>query len=896
MNREGAAAVAEQAPISFGQLLREHRARAQLTQEDLAEASTVSTRSISDLERGINLTARRDTARLLADALMLTGADRADFEAAAQGKRPAARPAETRVPTGGMAAATRTLPRDIASFTGRDAELRELVAAAAGATGLAGVVGIHAIGGMAGIGKTAFAVHAAHQLAPAFPDGQIFLHLHGHTPGQRPVDPADALASLLQTAGVPAAQIPPGLEARTRLWRSYLAGRRLLILLDDAVGHEQVRPLLPGTAGSLVLVTSRRHLTALEDARAISLDTLPPDEAAQLLIRLADRPDLDPGDSAIAAICELSGDLPLAIGMLARQLHHHRAWTAADLAGDLAAARDRSALMRAENLSVAAAFDLSYQDLTGSQRRMFRCLGLHPGTDIDAYAAAALDQTSPAVARRLLDALYDQNLLSEPGRGRYRLHDLIREHARALADADPRAQREAAVDRLLEYYLHTVRVASRLLARRTPVGVPAMTVPRPAHAPELPTRDDALAWMEAERLNLHAAAGYAAGHDRPGYATAIPAAMYDFLRGRSHWDQALILHRAALEAARQSGDRLAEAGALTDLGDMQRLTGDYPAAAACSARALQLYHSLGSTAGEAGARTDLSAVQRVTGDYQGAAASLARALELYREVGDRLGEANALTYLGLLQRVTGELRSAAVNLGQALTLCRELGDRLGEAHASTELAAVQRLTGDYQAATGSLEQALALYQDLGYRVGEANALTDLGLVRYLTGDYQGAATGLARARGLHRDLRHPLGEANALNYLGAAQTMTGDYPGATASLAEACELSRDLGYRFGEITALNTMGELLRGSGASAKAQECHEQAGEMAVGLGSMAEQAAALEGIGRCALADEDPDRAAEPLRQALEIYRRIGSPDADRVAATLRGLAASRSPGRP
>ena len=233
---------------------------------------------------------------------------------------------------GGAAAATRTLPRDLASFTGRQHELQGLVAAAAGA---GGVVGIHAIGGMAGVGKTALAVHAAHKLAGRFPAGQIFLPLHGHTPGQQPVDPADALASLLLTAEVPAGQIPPGPEARMALWRDRLAGRQLLLILDDAADSEQVRPLLPGAGGSLVLVTSRRHLSALEETTAISLDTLPPEEAGGLLVRLAGRPGLSPADPAVGEITRLCGFLPLAIGMVARQLHHHPAWTLAGRAAEL---------------------------------------------------------------------------------------------------------------------------------------------------------------------------------------------------------------------------------------------------------------------------------------------------------------------------------------------------------------------------------------------------------------------------------------------------------------------------------------------------------------------------------------------------------------------------------
>ena len=228
-------------PVTFAALLRKLRTGARLTQEELAEAAALSPRSVSDLERGIAATPRRETIRLLADALRLADPARAEFEAVARGRPVPA------VPVAGGAAALRTLPRDIASFTGRQQELQELAEAAAGA---GGVVGIHAIGGMAGVGKTAFAVHAAHRLADRFPGGQIFLPLHGHTPGQQPVEPSDALASLLLTAGVPAAQIPPGLEARVALWRDRLAERQLLLVLDDAASSDQVRPLLPGQAGA----------------------------------------------------------------------------------------------------------------------------------------------------------------------------------------------------------------------------------------------------------------------------------------------------------------------------------------------------------------------------------------------------------------------------------------------------------------------------------------------------------------------------------------------------------------------------------------------------------------------------------------------------------------------
>ena len=435
--------------MSFAVLLRRLRTDAGLTQEGLAEAARLSYRSVSDLERGINLTPRKETARLLAEALHLSGADKTAFEAAARGRVELARPVFQASRMGGVAAATRTLPRDIASFTGRKPELAYLVAAVAEAAILAGWRASAQSGGWPGSARLPWRCMLPTSIAARFPDGQIFLPLHAHTPGQQPVDPADALATLLQAAGIAAQQIPAGLEPRTWLWRDHVAGKRLLLLLDDAAGHDQVRPLLPGTAGTLVLITSRRHLTALEDSEVISLDTLPPDDAAALLVRLAGRSDLAPGDAAALQITRLCGNLPLALGMLARQLHHHPAWTAAGLAAELAAARDRLALMQAENLSVAAAFDLSYQELSPDRQRLFRRLGLHPGTDIDDYAAAALDKSDLATARRNLAGLYDHYLLTEPARGRYRMHDLIAEHARVLAAADPVADRDAALVRLL---------------------------------------------------------------------------------------------------------------------------------------------------------------------------------------------------------------------------------------------------------------------------------------------------------------------------------------------------------------------------------------------------------------------------------------------------------------
>jgi tetratricopeptide (TPR) repeat protein/transcriptional regulator with XRE-family HTH domain len=881
--------VAEQPALSFGGLLRQLRAEARLTQEELAAAATVSPRSVSDLERGVNRTAHKETARLLADALGVAEPVHALFVAAARGRVPAAEVLAARAGQAPRpaAVATRALPRDIASFTGRGAELAQLLGATDSLAAAGGVVGIHAIDGMAGIGKTTFAVHAAHRLAPGFPDGQFFLPLHAHTPGQRPVDPADALASLLLTAGVPAAQIPPGPEARAGRWRDQVAGKKILLLLDDAAGHEQVRPLLPGTAGSLVLVTSRRRLAALEDAAVVSLDTLPPDEAAALLVRLAARPGLRARDAAVREITGLCGYLPLAIGMLARQLRHHPAWTPGELAADLAAARDRLALMRAENLSVGAAFGLSYADLTPGQQRLFRRLGLVPGADVDAYAAAALDGTALDAARRGLEGLYDQHLITEPAPGRYQLHDLLREHARALAASDDPAVRDAAAGRLLDYYLHTARAASAHIPAwwSYPQGRPPPGRP-PASAPPVSTPRRAAAWLEAEHANLHAAAGYAAATAQPWYALSIAAAMAGFLETRGYWEQGLVLHQAALGAARRAGDQAGTARALMLLSPMQLMAKDAPAAASAT-QALQLYRDLGDRAGQAQALTQLGYLHAVADDYPAAAAELRQALELFCDLGHRRGQSDALNTLGQVHLNTGDYRAAAAELRQALELSRDTGHQWGHADALVNLGAVQRLAGDYPAAATTLRQALALGRDLGDRFQQAWVLTELAAAQRLTGDYRSAAASSQQALSLFRDLPQRSSEngaAYALNELGLVQQLTGDYPAAAASHQQALALCRDAGNRLGQAGTLNCLGELASRTADGRQARDHHAQALAIARHLGTPPEEARALEGIGHSHLRDGHTSEGTASLEQALTIYQRIAAPDARRVQETI------------
>jgi tetratricopeptide (TPR) repeat protein/transcriptional regulator with XRE-family HTH domain len=873
-------------PVTFAALLRKLRTEARLTQEELAETSGVRPRSISDLERGVAVSPQRETIRRLADALGLAGPVRAQFEAVARGR---AVPAATEAAWGGGAvAATRTLPRDVASFTGRQQELQELVNATAGQAAAGGVVSIHAIGGMAGVGKTAFAVHAAHRLADRFPAGQIFVPLHGHTPGQQPVDPANALASLLLTAGVPAGQIPASLEARMALWRDQVAGRQLLLVLDDAASSDQVRPLLPGAGGSLVLVTSRRHLSALDDVTAVSLDTLPPGQAAALLVRLAGRAGLSPEDPAVGEITRLCGFLPLAIGMVARQLHHHPAWSLAGHAADLTAARDRLELMVTENLSVAAAFNLSYVDLTEEQQRLFRRLGLHLGTDFDAYAAAALDGTDLVAVRRSLEALYDQYLLTEPAQGRYRMHDLIREHARALAGRlDQDDARRRAIARLLDYYQHTVARADVFIARQRRPGAPLAQGAVPVAVPDLAGHEQALAWARVERASLLACLDHATATGQHARVTALTAGLAGLLRRDGPWADAITRHTASIQAARQLGDRLGQAGALNDLGDVRRLTGDYPAAAQVLEQALSIYHDIGDRLGQANALNYLGDVRQLTGDYPAAAQPLEQSLSIYRDLGDRRGQANALGILALVRWGTAEYPAAAQALEQALDIYRDLGDRLGQSNALNKLGVVRWATGDYPAAADAQEQALGICRDIGNRLGQATALSDLGTVRLATGDYPSAARAQEDALAIYRDLGSRLGEANALSYLGVVRRLTGDYLGAAQALDQALDIYRDLGDRDGEAAALNERGALHRVSGDLAQAERCHQQAVDLARAIVSSSHEAHALAGLGRCALVAGRAAQANALLGQALEIFQRIGAAEAPDLLAELDAL---------
>jgi tetratricopeptide (TPR) repeat protein len=817
--------------------------------------------------------------------------------------------------------AEQTLPADVVDFVGRQDELQRLLAAV---TGRVRAVAIHAVDGMAGVGKTALAVHAAHALAARFPDGRLFVDLCTHKPGQAKVDPTAALATLLQADGVAAAQIPASVDARAGLWRDRMANKRVLLVLDDAADTAHVAPLLPGAPGCLVLITSRRRLTTLPDAAFLPLDILPPEHAAELfLARAGARAGHDP--ASVERITRLCGYLPLAITLTAARLHTHPAWTVADLANDLDQARDRLAELASGDLAVAAAFDLSYRDLPASRQRLFRRLGLHPGPDLDAYAAAALDDTSLAEARRGLEELLEHNLVTEPHRGRFRLHDLIAAHVRTLAATDPPAEQNAACDRLCGFYLHAATAAAAFLARRTPPATATRATWVPVETPILANHQQAADWLTLEQPNLAAAAGWAATRHRASAAVAIPAARHDQLRTHGPWALAVDLHQAAPAGARGTNNHPGHALTLTNLAEPQRVTDDYPAAATTLWQALVLYRQLGDRQGQANVLHTLGIVQYVTGDYEAATTTLGQALDLSRQLGNRRGQADATVILGDLRYLTGDYAAAATTAGQALSLYQQLGNRRGQADALHTLGVVYRATGDFAAAATTTGQALSLYRQVGNRRGQATALRTLGLVQQQTGDFAAAATTARQARDLYQQLGDRLGQASALDVLGRVQYQTSDYVAATTTASQALDLYRQLGCRHGQANALqilgvvqyhigdyaaaaaalgqaldlfrevedpdgeaetlNHLGELLLTCSTPAAARHQFTAALAIAHNIGTPLHEARALGGIGHCALREGHRDQGITHLQNALAIHQRVNSPHATLIQATLR-----------
>ncbi|QKV72945.1 BTAD domain-containing putative transcriptional regulator [Amycolatopsis sp. Hca4] len=654
------------------------------------------------------------------------------------------------------------LPYDVPDFTGRAADIAAAVTALR--TGRPVVVD-----GMAGVGKTAFAVRVAHLAARDFPDGQLFVDLHGHTPGRDPLPAGAALAALLMQTGVPASRQPDGLDERAALWRSRVAGRRLLVVLDNARSASQVVPLLPGGAGAGVLVTGRRRLAAVDGALALSLDVLPPPEAEALFAAAA-------GGRPGAAVARLCGYLPLALRIAAARLSARPLWTVEDLVTRLGSERRRLGELRAGGRDVAAAFALSYRDLTPPQRRMFRALGCHPGGDFTAAAAAASAGTGLAEAERLLEDLLDAHLLRQPAPDRYGFHDLIAEHARAVAEP---GETEAALTRLLDHY-----------------------------------RDGEYSFA-AERANLVAVTTLE-GHDEHAWRIADRAVAA--LREQGHRDELTALARAGARAADRLGDPHARQLGLANLTTAHWETGRLAEAVETTAERLRLVRASGDRTAEAAALARMGAVHGMLGRYADAVRLYRQALVLAGETGSHDVACTAWGNLSNAQEVLGRYEEALTSAARARAIREELGDAHGAILASAQLGLVQARLGRLAEARATAERAVCAAVEADYAFGEAWSRIDAAEVLLADGRPAEAHAHAERACAILARLNHPLLLTMAANSLGASAHATGDPCAAVSAYGVALTTARRIGYRAQEARALLGLGAAEAALGRQAEA------------------------------------------------------------------------------
>ncbi|WP_282108201.1 AfsR/SARP family transcriptional regulator [Streptomyces liliiviolaceus] len=652
------------------------------------------------------------------------------------------------------------LPMGVRSFTGRADELAELDMVFASAAVEPSAVVISALSGTAGVGKTALAVHWARRAQAAFPDGQLYVNLRGFGSDGSVMSPAEAVRGFLDAFGVPPARVPVGLEAQTGLYRSLLAGRRVLVVLDNARDAEQVRPLLPGAPGCLALVTSRRLLTGLavaEGAHLLTVDLLTPGQARELLTGRLGVSRVNAERAAVGEIVGRCAGLPLALAIVGARAAARPRFPLAALAEELRRTDNRlDALDGGEAPSqVRAVFSWSYEALSPGAARLFRLLGLHPGPDAALPAIAALAGIPASRAAALLAELVGGHLLTEHAPGRYTFHDLLRVYAAELVDTiDSGRERHTALHRLLDHCLHTAHTADVLLTPQpNPVPLPAAV---PGAAPEaLTDHEQAQAWFAAEHTVLVAAVeqACASGFDRHGWQLA--AALTTFLDRHGYWRVLAALQTSALEAAHRQGDHAGLAGAHRGLGLALDRLDRVEDARRHYLLALGLFAELGSDAGQARTHQHLARMSAAQGSPQRALDHAGHSLRHYRAAADRAGQSAALNHIGWLNAQLGEHHEALVHCRQALDLAQETGDLNGQAHTWDSLGYIQHHLGRHAEAVDCYRQAVDLFHRTGDRQSEAAGLLCLGDIHRVTARPDAARTAWTRALMLTDELALP---------------------------------------------------------------------------------------------------------------------------------------------
>jgi DNA-binding SARP family transcriptional activator/tetratricopeptide (TPR) repeat protein len=731
-----------------------------------------------------------------------------------------------------------TLPRDIPDFTGRAEIIASLLRLAPeGRPRRDTAPVIVALDGMAGVGKTTLALHLAHRLAGRYPDARLYLDLHGHS-ARLPLDPARAVDALLRQVGVAGDRIPEPLEERVALWRSEMSGRRALLVLDNAASSDQVGPLLPGEPGCLTLITSRRRLVGLDGVHATSLDVLTPDESVGLLARVVgNRVTVDPG--AAREVATLCGNLALALRLAAARLVHRPRWQVSDLAALLRQSSPLRIDFATGGRTVASAFALSYEHLSSPAQRVFGLLGLHSGPDLGLRAAASLADLPVPVARTLLDELVDSHLLQELTAGRYRMHDLIREYASDLAGSTlPAADRDAAMCRLVAFYLHTSFRAIAFFESTAPRLHPE-TAPAPVATPTFAAPDRAQEWLEAEYGNLLSLVRFAARRGWHRATCQLTRAAWRHQYRRGYNDDCLETHDLAMVAAHGLGDDRAIA---------------------------QVYNYRA------------SAYWRV-GRLTAALEDLSEAAAHSRAGGDRSSEAIALQNSCRVLKRLGRFAASEAAARGAAEVFRQLGDRLNTSISLTEAAEIDILMRRYRQGVQAWRAHLRLARATGNTMHRSMALMNLGGIELRRGRPRTAARMITRALSLRSQPSPPM-VAEAMNNLGSAHRELGEIERATGLHREAVDIMRDFGDKAGESEVLIAYAATLRAAGDEAAAADRYLHALELAEQVSARYEEACALRGLAAL-LAGTDPVTARRYRRRARDLFAELGLPDGAELA---------------
>jgi tetratricopeptide (TPR) repeat protein len=746
------------------------------------------------------------------------------------------------------------LPPDIADFTGRAREIEAVLGALSRRADAGRNVPVWVIAGKPGVGKSALAVRVAHLLGERYADAHLYVDLRGHQKDQR--TPESVLAGFLQGLGCDHETVPSGVEQRAALYRSLLAGKRAIVVLDNARDEQQVRPLLPGGPACAVLVTSRRRLTALATAGLWDLDDMMADDAIELLRRIAGPERLRRRRRAAATIVDLCGRLPLGIRIAGAILRGKPHWGLDKLIGRLADERRRLDELRTGDLDVRASFALSYGDLSRAQARAFRLLSLLPGPDFSVPLAAAVLGQGPASTERLLEELHDAQLLLVSRAGRFRFHDLIRLFSHELLVRRHSAvARKAALGRALGWYLTNAEARARALRGAVATG-----------------SRDSMAWFDTERPGLIAAAAVAHEQGRWRLVTGLAEALQPFFAVHAHWTEQEVVQRLGLDAARELHDRHAEAVCLDHLGTFYRMTARVQESLDCHTRSLAIFRSLDEQSGEARSLNGLGGVYRAMGRLSEALGHNEESLAIYRRIGDRLGEARVLNSLGIVYANRGFLDEAAGLLRQSLETVHAMADRHFECNILINLG---DLCCDLRRPAEALDcyrRAIAISRSLGDRSCESWALCGLGNVHRLEGRWEQAISACRRSLASVVAFGDRTGQARVLAIMGDTYRdwdRTGD---AADCYARGHEVYRRLGMRRNEGILLRQLGLVRMRQGRGADALRALEQSLAIARQVGGLRDEIQS-----HLALADvhrslSSPEAAATSARRAAALQEAL------------------------